>query len=444
MMTTDAIRRRLADLQLHPGPCTPNAFLLLQQIPLEAQQIVPLQLLERMLTCIAVGDVAGDVLVRGEVDELMVLFVLLVLQERGLRDRDIWADVRPGFDESLLREAAQRCQIRFDRSLRLDWQAGQGRAWALVVSADAADWQSVSPGGLVFPGAPSPHGLEPMVSIPGAFRVAFAKNDEAERAQQRLEIADLSVSTFNHDRLAHLSETLAERTAFATEWRRMFCEPTRMDFLNHCLASRDLRDYLEIGVNNPESCFDNIQTPRKWSVDPGLEYAPNPVDFPMTSDAFFEALAAGKLDCDRLPLPADRRFDLVFIDGLHRAEQAWRDIEHALDHLRPGGIIVVHDCLPPNEHCAMDVFPHSPSAVTSNYWQGSTWRAFERYCQLGAHHAYVVDADSGMGVIDSAQPAGRRPAPNPFLVLANYAPDLRDAGLLKTFDEGCEEIRASA
>ena len=46
MMTTDAIRRRLADLQLHPGPCTPNAFLLLQQIPLEAQQIAPLQLLE--------------------------------------------------------------------------------------------------------------------------------------------------------------------------------------------------------------------------------------------------------------------------------------------------------------------------------------------------------------------------------------------------------------
>jgi hypothetical protein len=48
--------------------------------------------------------------------------------------------------------------------------------------------------------------------------------------------------------------------------------------------------YLEIGVRNPEDNVNKINATNKYSVDPGLEYKLNPVDFKMTSDSFFEQL----------------------------------------------------------------------------------------------------------------------------------------------------------
>lgn len=270
------------------------------------------------------------------------------------------------------------------------------------------------------------------------WRKCFADSSEHEAALRAIATRDFAVQTSNQDQIKFTGATLKERTAFAEVWQRLDAEPQRFDFLNHCIRMRDLVDYLEIGVNNPATCFDFIETERKWSVDPGLEYAPNPVDFPMTSDAFFESIDG--LKCERLPLPEDRKFDLIFIDGMHQAEQAWRDIENSLKHLRPGGIVMVHDCLPPNEHCATNTYPKSLHAVTSGYWPGSTWRAFDRYCRQGEYRAFLIDGDSGMGVIDTAHRAGERPALNPFLVLENYRPGLAAAGLVLTFEEGCKAI----
>ena len=42
-------------------------------------------------------------------------------------------------------------------------------------------------------------------------------------------------------------------------------------------------------------------------------------------------------------------FDMVFIDGLHEAYQAYRDFQHAWTRLNPGGTIVFHDCNPATE-----------------------------------------------------------------------------------------------
>ena len=38
---------------------------------------------------------------------------------------------------------------------------------------------------------------------------------------------------------------------------------------------------------------------------------------------------------------------MIFIDGDHSFEQSRRDVEHALAHLAPEGVILVHDCNPP-------------------------------------------------------------------------------------------------
>ena len=45
-------------------------------------------------------------------------------------------------------------------------------------------------------------------------------------------------------------------------------------------------DYLEIGVRDPEDNYNRIKADTKYSVDPGIEFMENPVDFQMTSDEF--------------------------------------------------------------------------------------------------------------------------------------------------------------
>ena len=60
----------------------------------------------------------------------------------------------------------------------------------------------------------------------------------------------------------------------------------------------------------------------------------------MTSDEFFAKAS--------LPF----RFDVVFIDGLHTYEQSRKDAENALGVIVEGGVIIMHDCNPPNAAAA--------------------------------------------------------------------------------------------
>jgi len=59
--------------------------------------------------------------------------------------------------------------------------------------------------------------------------------------------------------------------------------PLRTEIINFLIGSlkRDAL-YLEIGVRNPEANFNKIQAAKKYSVDPGFDFEPNPVDFKLT------------------------------------------------------------------------------------------------------------------------------------------------------------------
>ena len=64
--------------------------------------------------------------------------------------------------------------------------------------------------------------------------------------------------------------------------------PRRTEILNYLLSlSAGNTCYLEIGVRNPEDNYNHITADQKYSVDPGVEFKGNPVEFKMTSDEFF-------------------------------------------------------------------------------------------------------------------------------------------------------------
>lgn len=170
--------------------------------------------------------------------------------------------------------------------------------------------------------------------------------------------------------------------------------PLRSEVINLLLESLEKQDlkYLEIGVRNPADNFNLINVENKYSVDPGVEFKENPVDFKITSDEFFIQLRTGKI------LSKDIKFDVIFIDGLHLADQAERDINNALDFITDEGFIVVHDCNPPTEwHTRYNLkYELTPAGI---YWNGTTWKAFVSFRQRDDYYSCCIDTDWGVGVI---------------------------------------------
>jgi len=151
----------------------------------------------------------------------------------------------------------------------------------------------------------------------------------------------------------------------------------RYDVINWFIQEYGYKMYLEIGLDQPKNCFDLVQCEEKYSIDPKTGSGKN--HFRMTSDDFF---AANKMF-----------FDIIFIDGMHLADYASRDIKNGLNCLNRNGTIIVHDCNPKNEIEA------SPNRTTRR-WNGNVWQAFAYYrTQRTDLIMYTVDADEGLGII---------------------------------------------
>lgn len=181
--------------------------------------------------------------------------------------------------------------------------------------------------------------------------------------------------------------------------------PNRSTILNALLSFLNRESlYLEIGVRNPDDNFNKIMASKKYSVDPGVEYKKNPVDFKLTSDDFFDALRAGNL------LDKSVKFDVIFIDGLHVAEQVDRDIKNALEFIKDDGFIVLHDCNPPTEWHARETFNFYFSPA-GGYWNGTTWKAFLKQRFNPEVQSCCVNTDSGVGILSKTWPLGNEIAP---------------------------------
>lgn len=156
-------------------------------------------------------------------------------------------------------------------------------------------------------------------------------------------------------------------------------EPKRTDLLNHLATRYNLKRYLEIGVQNPMQNFDQIICEYKISVDPDPKAH---AVFQMTSDEFYGRIKEGN---------PDYIFDLVFIDGLHTAEQVKKDFENALKVLSPNGFIVLHDCNPlKEEHTIV------PRPTPTGHWHGDVYQFAFRLCRDS--NFFTVDIDCGCGV----------------------------------------------
>ncbi len=185
--------------------------------------------------------------------------------------------------------------------------------------------------------------------------------------------------------------------------------PTRTEVINFLLSLKEKKtNYLEIGVRNPADNFNLIKADTKYSVDPGLLFLENPVDFKMTSDEFFEKLSKSEV------LSSSIKFDVIFIDGLHLAPQVDKDIFNALEFIEEDGFIVLHDCNPPSEWHAREnhKYPNTPAGKS---WNGTTWKAFLKWRSNPSLFSCCIDSDWGVGIISKGNKIGNNiEMVNPF------------------------------
>lgn len=151
----------------------------------------------------------------------------------------------------------------------------------------------------------------------------------------------------------------------------------RFDIIRRLIEHRGYKSYLEIGVLGNET-FDSLPPlDVKHSVDPNGRAV-----FNVTSDDFFAN-------------HCKQSYDIIFIDGLHLAEQVAKDIENSLTHLNNNGIIVVHDCLPAHE------WEQFREGLSGKPWTGDVWKTFARLrAERDDLKTCVVDTDCGCGLIE--------------------------------------------
>jgi len=146
----------------------------------------------------------------------------------------------------------------------------------------------------------------------------------------------------------------------------------RTQLLNFLIERYQYSSYLELGTDKGIN-FADIKLTDKIGVD-----IKKNATYLMSTDDYFKI--------------CDRKFDLIFIDASHIAEQAYRDFENSLDHLSDNGCIVFHDCMPKLE-------VHQLRRRRSNSWTGDVWKAFIQVRQRDDVSAFVLDTDWGLGIV---------------------------------------------
>jgi hypothetical protein len=124
---------------------------------------------------------------------------------------------------------------------------------------------------------------------------------------------------------------------------------SRSKVINKIIENNGYKTYLEIGVSDGSN-FNRIIIDEKEGIDPKGN-----CKYKITSDTFFKNIDTNK------------KWDLVFIDGLHLKDQVLKDVDNSLKHLNNNGMIIIHDANPRSEKESTE--NKTPS------WFGTVWKA---------------------------------------------------------------------
>jgi hypothetical protein len=144
------------------------------------------------------------------------------------------------------------------------------------------------------------------------------------------------------------------------------------ELINYLIHQRNAERYLEISVLDKQHYFVHIRCAHKTT------------SYPCDSNSFFSH--------------NQEQFDIIFINGFHTEEQVLQDISNAYRILKKDGVIILHDCMPP------DVWYQREASEYKNgeAWNGTVWKAVLRVFITSVYKCTLLDTDWGCGIIDTS------------------------------------------
>jgi len=146
----------------------------------------------------------------------------------------------------------------------------------------------------------------------------------------------------------------------------------RIALVNFLLRKFQDPEYLEIGCAS-NSLFDSIPLLKKTGVDPNTGG-----NIRNTSDNFFKE--------------NKKKFDVIFIDGLHTYDQVRKDIINSINSINGKGWIALHDMLPRN-------WKEEHIPVLNELWSGDVWKVAFEIIETKGLDFKIISIDHGVGVI---------------------------------------------
>ncbi|MFC1883807.1 class I SAM-dependent methyltransferase [Thermodesulfobacteriota bacterium] len=185
----------------------------------------------------------------------------------------------------------------------------------------------------------------------------------------------------------------------------------RIEVIQKILDKKKEPAYLEIGVDLGNTFFP-IKARQKIAVDPYFKFSKKEKKEWVRKNPYNKAAKYYKLTSDRYFAKTKKfcQIDVVFIDGYHSYQQALKDVDNSLSNLKENGVIVMHDCDPPNEATAYpaESFKHAASLNLPGWngrWCGDVWKAV-LYLRSNREDLkiFVLDCDYGIGIIKKGEP----------------------------------------
>jgi hypothetical protein len=134
------------------------------------------------------------------------------------------------------------------------------------------------------------------------------------------------------------------------------------------------RTYLEIGVRKGKSL--TLSRTRTIAIDPFFE-----IDREVLCDLHLVRTTSDEFFARRHPLAHfdEPTIDLAFIDGMHLAEYAFRDVINVERYCQPGSVIVIDDMLP---RSVEEAGRTRRGAAANGAWAGDVYKMIDAFRTL--------------------------------------------------------------
>lgn len=168
--------------------------------------------------------------------------------------------------------------------------------------------------------------------------------------------------------------------------------------------------YLEIGCEKGQSFFP-IKAKYKIAVDPCFQISTkrklrsiinNPQNI---NNRYFEEKSEDFFQKRKNYLQKIKPIDIILIDGLHTFRASLNDVLNSLNYINCKGIIVMHDCYPPNKAASLSIKISLEEIQKleswTGEWCGDVWKTviYLRKNLSELLDVCVINTDFGLGII---------------------------------------------